>query len=102
MSKNGVGSRDMEKHVGDRPALNEIESLEIEELVRPGRHADVAVLGAFKRAARNSLQIVDCAANSRTQLFDGFLIVLEARRLDRCQARYAILRQVAGDLHLAR
>jgi hypothetical protein len=43
MSKNGVRGRDMEKHVGNRPALHEVESLEVEELVRAGRDADVAV-----------------------------------------------------------
>src|ERR1700678_3154258 len=101
VAENRVRGRDMEKDVRDRPALHEVESLEVEELVGTGGNFQVALFGTLRGAVRNALQIVDGAGDARAQLLNRLLVVLETRRLEAREASHGILRQIAGDLDLA-
>src|SRR5437763_9899017 len=77
VAQDGVGGRDVEEHVGNRPALQKSQSLELEGALANG-HLDVARLRSFERTRRHALQVVDGARDAGAQLLDGGLVVLEA------------------------
>src|SRR6185437_3397697 len=77
--KDGVSARDVKEGVGNHPADQILQPLEFERAVA-GRHLDVAILGAFERARRHTLDEIDRARNARAQLLEGLLRVLELRR----------------------
>src|SRR6266404_7842451 len=101
MSQDVICGGDMEEHVGNRPALQEREAFEF-HCALAGGHLDVPLLRAFERARRDALQVLDSPGNTRAQLLDRLLIVLEARRVDSGKARSRILCKIAHDLHLPR
>src|SRR5215469_12585132 len=96
-----VRRRDVKEHVGNRPPLQKLQSLELERPLTRG-HLDVARLRAFERALRYTLQIIDRARKPGSQLLDGGLVVVEARGLLSGESRHGVLGDVAGDLHLTR
>src|SRR6185437_605670 len=99
--KDGVSARDVKEGVGNHPADQILQPLEFERAVA-GRHLDVAILGAFERARRHTLDEIDRARDARAQLLEGLLRVLELRRFHCGEPRHTELGHVGGDLDLAR
>src|ERR1700752_1227640 len=90
----------MEENGGDRPVLQEWQSLELERALAGGQ-LDVASLRSLERAHRYAAEEIDGARQARAQLLDGSLGVLEARRLLAVTPRHGTLGDVTCDLHLA-
>lgn len=89
----------VEEEVRYHPALQEGQAVHLQ---RAGtqRCDDVPMFGTFELLGLDGLQPLDGARDALLQLGQGLLFVRELRRLEACESRGAVLREVGGQLHL--
>src|SRR5581483_8849042 len=99
VAQDRVGGRGVKERVGDDPARQVFEPSELQRTIAQ-RHLDVAILGALESARGHALDEVDRPRDTRAQLLERLLVVLEFGGVEAGEPRHAELAHVAGDLHL--